>query len=89
MSGSKEKKMEVHWPHYKAGQNERYKDGVRLETGGKKKEGETKDNVEKDRREGDKRRRMGLVGRGAGRCSRQTEMESFGGGPMYHMARGG
>ena len=67
-SGSKEKKMEVHWPHSKAVQSERYKDGVKLETGGKKKEGET-NNVEKDRREGDERKRMGLVGRGAGRCS--------------------
>ena len=82
MSGSKEKKMEVHWPHYKAGQNERYKDGVRLETGGKKKEGETKDNVEKDRREADERRRMGFVRRGAGRCSRQSDMERFDAGPM-------
>ena len=81
-SGSKEKKMEVHWPHYKAGQNDRYKDGVRLETGGKKKEGETKDNVEKDRREADERRRMGFVRRGAGRCSRQSDMESFDAGPM-------
>ena len=81
--------MEVHWPHSKAGQNERYKDGIKLETGGKKKEGETKDNVEKDRREGDEGRRMGFVGRGAGRCSRQTDMEGFGGGPMCHMACAG
>ena len=81
--------MEVDWPHSKAGKNERYKDGVKLETGGKKKEGETKDNVEKDRREGDEGRRMGFVGRGAGRCSRQTDIESFGGGPMCHMERGG
>ena len=65
--------MEVHWPHSKAGQNERYKDGVKLETGGKKKEGETKDNVEKDRREGDERRRMRFMGRGAGvAVDRQT-----------------
>ena len=81
--------MEVHWPHCKAGQNERYKDSVKLETGGKNKEGEAKDNVEKDLREGDERRRMGFVGRGAGHCSRQTDMESFGGGPMCHMALGG
>ena len=39
-SGSKEKKMEVHWPLSKTIQNERYKNGVKLETGGKKKEGE-------------------------------------------------
>ena len=61
-SGSKEKKMEAHWPHSKAGQNERYKDGVKLKTGGEKKEGETKGNVGKDRREGDEGRRMGFVG---------------------------
>ena len=66
----------IHWPHSKAGQSERYKDGVKLETGGKKKEGETKDNVEKDRREGDERRRMGFVGRGAGRCGRQTDRQT-------------
>ena len=64
--GSKEKKMEVHWSHFKVGQNERYKDNVKLETGGKKKEGGTKDNMEKDHRERDERRRMGFVGRGAG-----------------------
>ena len=81
--------MEVHWPYSKAGQSERYKDGVKLETGGKKKEGDTKDNVEKDHREGDERRRMGFVGRGAGRCGRHTDMESFCGGPMRHLARGG
>ena len=81
--------MEVHWPHSQAGQNERYKDSVKLEAGRKNKEGETKDNVEKDHTEGDEKRRMVFGGRGAGHCRRHTDMESFGGGPMCHMALGG
>ncbi|XP_068675670.1 uncharacterized protein [Montipora foliosa] len=55
-SGSKEKKMKAHWPHSKAGQSERYKDGVKLETGGKKKEGRPKTTwrrtVEREMKEG-------------------------------------
>ena len=48
--------MEVHWPHSKAGQSERYKDGVKLETGEKRKSGRPKTTwrrtVEREMKEG-------------------------------------